>query len=158
MGTRSAIAVQTPRGLRAVYCHWDGYPSHHLPILQRHYSSARKAAALIAAGDISCLRTRTTWASGATLRDPAGDPVTDAEGNWRHVDDREAQPLYYHERGERDISPRRFADAAALAEWANGCGCEHAYVFVPRRGWLHAALHIGPDGAGALPGCDPAQW
>lgn len=162
MATRSAIALETPRGLRAIYCHWDGYPSHHLPILQTCYGSARKAAALIAPGDISCLRTRSTWQSGPTLRDANGDPLTDTEGNWRAQDDREAQPLYFAERGESDVAPRRFASVDALADWADGCGCEHVYVFRPRAGWLHSALSLGPDGAAVAapvaPGCDPSQW
>lgn len=158
MATRSAIAIQTTRGLRAVYCHWDGYPEHHLPILERHYRSAAKAAALIRPGDISCLRTRSTWEHSSAIRDADGNVVTDTEGYWRHENDRDAQPLYYHERGERDIKPRRFATVDDLAQWADGSGCEHVYVFVPRHGWRHAALSTGADGAAVLPGCDPAQW
>lgn len=163
MATRSAIAVETPRGaLRAVYCHWDGYPSHHLPILQGRYNSARKAAALIAPGDISCLRTRNTWQSGPTLRDAHGEPVLDHEGNWCSVGDRHPQPLYYFERGESGTQPRLFASLEDLAQWADGCGCEHVYVFRPRVGWLHSPVSLGPDGAGVAvpvaPGCDPAQW
>ena len=158
MATRSAIALETPRGLRAVYCHYDGYPSHHLPILQARYGSARKAAALIAPGDISCLRTRSTWQSGATLRDAHGDPLTDSEGNWRSEGDRDAQPLYYLERGEKDVAPRRFANVDALTDWADGCGCEHVYVFRPRAGWQHSEVIRRPTEPGPMPGCDPAQW
>lgn len=162
MATRSAIALETPRGLRAVYCHWDGYPSHHLPILQGHYSSARKVAALIAPGDISNLRTRLRWDSGSATRDAAGEPVTDSEGFWRYGNDREPQPLYYVERGEIDIKPRRFAGIDALTQWADGCCCEHIYVFRPGAGWLHSAVSFAPDGAAVAvpiaPGCDPAQW
>ena len=162
MATRSAIPIETPRGLRAIYCHWDGYPSHHLPILQGRYGSARKAAALIAPGDISCLRTRSTWQSGPTLRDAYGIAVTDSAGFWRSEGDREAQPLYFAERGEADVAPRRFATVAALADWADGCGCEHVYVFRSRAGWMDAPLSLGPDGSAVAvpvaPGCDPAQW
>jgi hypothetical protein len=33
MATRSAIGYALPSGkVRAVYCHWDGSPSHQLPI------------------------------------------------------------------------------------------------------------------------------
>lgn len=158
MATRSAIAVQTSRGLRAVYCHWDGYPTHHLPILESHYRSAAKAAALIRPGDISCLRTRSTWATGATLRTDAGDAITDAEGNWRYEGDREPQPLYYSERGDRDIKPQRFATVDDLMRWADGSGCEHVYVFVPRHGWRHTALCAGVADTAPMPGCDPAHW
>jgi hypothetical protein len=160
MATRSAIALQLPNGsLSAVYCHWDGYPSHHLPILTGHYGSAKAAAALIRPGDISILRTRSVWDSGSVLRDAAGEVLTDAEGYWRHNVDREAQPLYYWERGDSDIKPRRFADLDALAAWADGSGCEHVYVYRPRHGWEHAPISYGPDsGAFIAPGCDPAQY
>ena len=158
MATRSAIAIETPRGLRAVYCHWDGYPSHHLPILQKRYGSARKAAALIAPGDISCLLTRSTWHSGPTLCDAHGEAVTDSAGFLRSEGDREAQPLYYAERGETEVSPRRFATVDALADWADGCGCEHVYVFRTGAGWNHAPVTRRPAEPGPLPGCDPAQW
>lgn len=158
MATRSAIALQTPRGLRAVYCHWDGYPSHHLPILEKHYSSARKAAALIAPGDVSCLRTRSTWQSGPTLRDTNGEPLTDSEGNWLSENDRDAQPLYYAERGEKDVAPRRFASLDALLDWADGSGCEHVYTFCAGVGWQHSPVPQPAYEPGPMPGCDSAHW
>lgn len=160
MATRSAIALQRPDGsLRAVYCHWDGYPSHHLPVLQKHHNSARAAAGLIRPGDISCLRTRTTWESGATIRDAHGEPVADAAGFWRHQDDREPQPLYYCERGEQDVAPRRFADLSALLVWADGCCCEHVYVYRSRHGWQHHEINTAnPEVPALMPGCDPAQY
>jgi len=56
MATRSTIAYRTPEGrIVAVYCHWDGYPSHNGKILQEHYQEARKIAQLISYGDISSL-------------------------------------------------------------------------------------------------------
>lgn len=160
MATRSAIALQRPNGsFSAIYCHWDGYPSHHLPLLQKHHNSARAAAALIRPGDISCLRTRTTWQSGATLRDSNGEPVLDAAGYWRHEQDRDAQPLYYHERGEQDVAPRRFADTQALTDWADGCSCEHVYIYRARHGWQHYELRATRTAEPSpMPGCDPAQY
>ena len=160
MATRSAIALQLPDGsLRAVYCHWDGYPSHHLPILTGHYATAKAAAALIKPGSISCLRTRQLWESGSALRDTAGEVLTDSEGFWRHALDREPQPLYHHERGEKDCGPHTFSDADQLAAWADGSGCEHVYVYVPRKGWQHSPINVGPDAAPYIaPGCDPSQY
>jgi hypothetical protein len=160
MATRSAIALQRPDGsLRAVYCHWDGYPSHHLPILQAHHNSARAAAALTRPGDISCLRTRSLWDNSPALRDAAGEVLTDSEGYWRHQHDRDAQPLYYHERGEQDVAPRRFADLPALMAWADGCCCEHVYIYRPRHGWEHREISaISTAAPSPMPGCDPAQW
>lgn len=123
MATRSCIAVRTgtarkPRYL-AVYCHWDGYPDHQLPILAQHHNSSAKALALIAPGDISALRTGSTWQSGAP---------------------RSPQPLYYAERGDKDIAPREFTKVQQLLDHFQGMGCEHAYVFTPKLGWVHTDL------------------
>jgi len=38
-----------------VYCHFDGYPSHHLPILNTYYNDLDKAIELVKHGDISIL-------------------------------------------------------------------------------------------------------
>ena len=54
MGTRSRIAIRNADNTYlSVYCHWDGYPSHHAPILQQHYDTEDKVRALLAGGDFS---------------------------------------------------------------------------------------------------------
>jgi len=53
MSTRSLIARKTADGFEAVYCHNDGYPGHHLPILEKGYSTDKAVEALIAGGDMS---------------------------------------------------------------------------------------------------------
>lgn len=56
MGTRSRIGVVNPSGsITSIYCHWDGYPDHHLPILTGHYDTKDKVADLIALGSLSSL-------------------------------------------------------------------------------------------------------
>lgn len=127
MATRSAIGYALPSGkVRAVYCHWDGYPSHQLPILEEHYPTLSKVRELIRPGSMSALRTERDWDD--TPRDP--------------------QPLYHHERGVGPWSagdggygdpPFSVPDADAPAHWAE-YGCEHLYVFRPGYGWFHYAL------------------
>lgn len=122
MGTRSVIAVRTgtarkPRYL-AVYCHWDGYPEHQLPILAKHHNTQAKALTLIAGGNISSLRTSHGWDGEAR---PAG-------------------PLYYAERGEADVDARQFGAIESLLDHYRDCGCEHSYVFVPKEGWVHTDI------------------
>lgn len=57
MATRSTIAMKTPEGkIRAIYCHWDGYPAHNGEMLRRHYTDPAKIKQLIDLGDISSLR------------------------------------------------------------------------------------------------------
>jgi hypothetical protein len=56
MATRSRIAIEDQTGkVRSIYCHWDGHPSHHGPILLEHYNTQEKVEALIALGSISSL-------------------------------------------------------------------------------------------------------
>lgn len=136
MATRSCIAVRTgtarkPRYL-AVYCHWDGYPEHQLPILTKRYDSAGKALALVTGGDLSSLDAEEAW--GGAKR-PAG-------------------PLYYRERGDQECGPLQFSEGGIEAVFTHyrGCNCEHAYVFVPKQGWVHTdirqpAEEVDPDPA-----------
>ena len=119
MATRSAIGYQLPSGrIKAVYCHWDGYPKHHLPILIKHYNTISKARDLIKPGAMSSLRTKETWERiGEDARDP--------------------QPLYYHERGEKDVGPKIAKSIEDSTKFWSDVWCEHLYVFVPDVGWLH---------------------
>ena len=56
MSTRSVIGLERPDGsIKCVYCHFDGYPSHHGPILLLGYPTADKVEALLGGGDISIL-------------------------------------------------------------------------------------------------------
>jgi len=128
MATRSAIGYALPSGkVRAVYCHWDGSPSHQLPILKEHYNSLPKVRALIKPGSMSSLRTSQIWDSDVK-RDP--------------------QPLYHAERGKGpwctdDVDyadpPSTVTEADVEPHWRD-CGCEHLYVFRPGYGWFHYEL------------------
>jgi hypothetical protein len=55
MATRSTISLETEKGIKTIYCHWDGYPDHHLPILKEHYNTVEKVEALINIGNLSSL-------------------------------------------------------------------------------------------------------
>lgn len=133
MATRSVIAVRTgtarkPRYV-AVYCHYDGYPSHQMPLLLAHHDSHEAAQQLVAGGDISALHTNLGW-DRETL--PASGP------------------LYYAERGETGVDARKFSSITSLIEHFRDMGCEHSYVFVPKQGWVHTEIHeeleeVDPD-------------
>ena len=67
MATRSRIAIEDQDGkVRSIYCHWDGYPSHHGPILLEHYTTQEKVESLIALGSISSLAPETEIPEGVT--------------------------------------------------------------------------------------------
>jgi hypothetical protein len=108
MSTNSVIIIQekTGRGLASIYCHWDGYPSHHLPILVAHYGTYEKVLALVALGGLSSLDEQVSPSTepGATY---SMDGVTVA---------------YHRDRGE-DLEIMTYA---SLAEH---CTQEYAYLF-----------------------------
>jgi hypothetical protein len=56
MATRSRIRMVLPSGeAKSIYCHWDGYPSHHAPILKGFYNTTEKVRELLQLGAISVL-------------------------------------------------------------------------------------------------------
>lgn len=58
MSTRSSIGIldETTNTVKAVYCHWDGYPRHNGRILMEYYDTPEKVKELISHGDISSLK------------------------------------------------------------------------------------------------------
>ena len=55
MIARSIIAMKDGDEFRSIYCHFDGYPDHHLPILKENYNTDEKVKELIDLGDLSIL-------------------------------------------------------------------------------------------------------
>lgn len=56
MATRSNIGKRLPNGeIKAIYCHWDGYPEHNGKILVEHYTDEAKIDQLLALGALSIL-------------------------------------------------------------------------------------------------------
>jgi len=71
MSTRSTINVKMTNGdIKSIYIHFDGYPSHHVPILLSHYDSQEKAEELIALGNISSLAPSAEKPEGHDWRNP----------------------------------------------------------------------------------------
>ena len=60
MSTRSFIGAidnkdSSNTRVVGVYCHYDGYPDHHRPILKNNYATEKDVYDLISLGDISSL-------------------------------------------------------------------------------------------------------
>lgn len=56
MSTRARIGIENDDGtVTSVYTHFDGYPTHHAPILTESYSEPEKLRELLALGDMSIL-------------------------------------------------------------------------------------------------------
>ena len=122
MSTNSRIGILHADGTtETVYCHWDGYPDHQMPILTEHYNTADKVTALIALGDLSCLGERIAPDEGEehSFQKPA-DGVTVAYHRDRN------EPLHsaiHHES----------IDALKMSDW----GISYYYLFDSENGaWL----------------------
>lgn len=120
MGTRSAIGIKNSDGsVTAIYCHWDGYPSHNGRILQDHYSDLGKVYELLALGDLSSLAEEIGSKHPFETYD-IPEKVREAWKTWCTA--------YGRDRGETGIESRDFV---SLADYFNrfGGGAEYFYLF-----------------------------
>ena len=119
MGTRSFITIKhKDNTYSGVYCHWNGSVEHNGKILKEDYQARSKVVDLIDGGDMSSLKTNTTWES--TFKEDA------------YTNTREEQPLYYYERGDIDddsVYPKHFKNHQQMYKYAKNCGCEYIYTF-----------------------------
>jgi hypothetical protein len=110
MATRSTIAYEVPEGIRAIYCHWDGYPEEGGvgETLNNHYSKLIDVINLLDGGDLSSLSKTIT------------------------------ESVYYKDRGE-DTPAKVYASESEWLDWASSCGCEYAYLFKNDK-WIAEAI------------------
>ena len=130
MGTRSTIAYKEGNTIRAVYCHWDGYPSFNGRILQNFYQEARKIGQLVELGDLSSL--------GAELgvKHPFDERI-DAD---EYKDTR--CTFYGRDRGEDGVDAKEFGD---IQEWLdNYSWSDYAYLWNGTE-WLVHNTYVGKD-------------
>ncbi len=124
MATRSLIGKQSADGtIRAIYCHWDGYPSGVGATLLEAYTDGDKLDQLLDLGDISSL----------------GSEI----GEQHDFDQRRSFPeswttAYKRDRGESDVDARLHATVADFLQSAwQGYGCDYAYLWTVE-GWRYA--------------------
>lgn len=115
MATNSHIGIiNTDGSVDIIYCHWDGYPSHHAPILLNHYNTIDKVQELVQLGDISSLEQNIS-------------PNTDTHS----FDKPEPNVVvaYHRDRGEdwNGVKPRHYTDKKELID-AN-CLFGDVYLF-----------------------------
>lgn len=93
MSTRSTIAVKFPNGaVKAVYCHFDGYPEGVGATLSEHYNTQKKAETVVSLGDLSVLDESMECPAGHSFRSrAAGHSVA-----------------YGRDRGEQDVDADTF--------------------------------------------------
>lgn len=111
MGTRSAIGIKLADGsVKAVYCHWDGYPSHNGRILVDHYFEEAKIMQLIKLGDLSSL-----------------GPLI---GQKHSFDKRDSNicTFYGRDRGEKNVNARKFRNEVEFRNTFDS-GAEYWYLY-----------------------------
>ena len=113
MSTRSLIAMKTEDNqYRAIYAHWDGYPSGNGLTLLLHYETAEKVTALLDQGNVSVL--------GEVIGEKHD---FEARGDNNHC------TFYGRDRGELNQQAVTVETLAKLYEWAKGSWVEYVYVF-----------------------------
>ena len=124
MGTRSYIGRQYSDGsARAVYCHWDGYPSHNGRILQEHYTETEKVQQLIDLGDLSSL-----------------GPVIGEKHDFDNSPKGQCN-FYGRDRGEEGGEADHYSSEVEFLESAQESWAQWVYLFTPEGKWLVKSIY-----------------
>ena len=130
MATRSAIGIKNEKGdIKAIYCHWDGYPEYNGRILEEHYTDISKINELISLGDISSLAERIK-------------PNENEEHTW----DNPANGVtvaYHRDRGERLHEAETCKNVSEMIIEFSKCGCEYFYVFENSKWYVYTKSDNG---------------
>jgi len=132
MATRSTIGVLNSDGsVRAVYCHWDGYPEHNGKLLLENYTSEDLVRELIELGSISSLgRQIGEKHPFSKFEDDKGEhPLVGAAKEARiELAEQEGWTTFYgRDRGEPDVNATTFGN---VEEFVNEFGEEYNYLFI----------------------------
>lgn len=128
MATRSMIAMEQADGSLLsiyIYCHWDGYTEHHLPILKGYYNTTKKVEALLALGDISILRDNVEPPDGVehSFDNPAENVVI----------------AYHRDRGDELVKAKSYPNLQNI--FAARSDIEFVYVFTLKGEWKYSELN-----------------
>ena len=117
MATRSVIAKLDDNGIKAVYCHNDGYLAHVGTVLDSHYQDEDKVDELLKHGDIS------------SLGNNIGEKINWDDFELAHKN--EQCMFYARDRGEylKNRKPIILEDDIALVEFANNA-CDAQYIYL----------------------------
>jgi hypothetical protein len=114
MSTRCLIAKDYGNKFKAIYCHWDGYPSYTGIMLYEYYKDDSVIDELLALGDISYL---------AKNIKPKPNEIHSFENPVKDV-----VVAYHRDRGE-DICIREFENLTQLFDNAHDSWCEFLYLW-----------------------------
>ena len=123
MSTRSLIGKYEGGRIKAIYCHFDGYPSGVGEMLKENYTSEDKINKLLSLGDISFLEKE----------------VEPKEGQ-EHSFDHKAEGVtvaYHRDRGE-DLVIRHFSDEN---EYMKDSGIDYYYLWKGKSWHISNGIH-----------------
>ena len=116
MATRSVIAKLDDKGVKAIYCHSDGYLGYNGKMLDQHYANEDKVDELLAQGDASIINENI----GKKL------PFND----YKLFHESKQCRFYGRDRGEKNKEATTLKDESALLEFAfESCDAEVVYMF-----------------------------
>jgi hypothetical protein len=124
MATRSYIAKKMQSGYKAIYCHWDGYPSGVGATLRKYYKLPAKINRLLNLGSISVLRKNIGKRHSFNKASRAGKYGEEIERKgWTTA--------YHRDRGEAwsDVKPRLFKTKKELKDFAKKGWTEYLYIY-----------------------------
>lgn len=145
MSTRSTLGIRLENGkVKAIYCHWDGYPSNQKPLL-KHYTTKEQVEELIALGSLSVLGEEIGVKHPFDVEIDYTKDIGAIILQRKEYEEKYGKMCraYHRDRGEKwkDVKPRNFN---SIAEWKSGMAeswCEHGYLFNPQTGkWKHFRL------------------
>ena len=127
MATRSMIGIENKDGtIKAVYCHWDGYPANNGMLLHSHYNDEATILQLISMGDLSSLRKYIGEKTDMGDLDPNRPAVVN---EWCE--------FYGRDRGDEGCGTRDYPNRSQFMEAANGCWADWVYLYDAANGeWL----------------------
>ena len=128
MATNSLIGKYNGDMIKAVYCHWDGYPRGVGETLKQYYTTDEIIRELIELGDLSSL--------GRYVKPPEGQ-----EHSWEHPME-DVTVAYHRDRGE-DLHIRYFNNEDEYVSQGKDIG---EYLYLWKDGiWYVAGLSTNRD-------------
>ena len=106
MSTHAIVAISDGINIRAIYVHFDGYPSHTGKILMEGFNTIEKIHGLIDLGDLSSIESSN-----------------------------ESCIAYGRDRGEKDVFSKSFASLSDLIEYGKSYYAAYIYLFEDNR-WV----------------------
>lgn len=114
MSTRSLVGYTEGNKIKYIYVHWDGYPSHRMPMLSA-FDTLDKVKGLIDLGDLSTLGCNLQ--SCEKMRGEMSDDEVGISSEYREFTD------------DRVDTPHHFIPLEILADLSEESWCEYCYLF-----------------------------